>query len=81
MRVALRRARRGDERRAHAITSPKNEVPAASGATPKYSATVAPRSAKLRRSPNATGFTRGPSTNTGTASREWSVDGVVGSLP
>src|ERR1041384_1877354 len=63
--------------RAHAPTSArisrKNDRPAARAGTPKYSATVAPRSAKLLRSPKATARIFGPSTSTGTASREWSV--------
>ena len=64
----------------------RNDVPAASGGggggvTPKYSATVAPMSANVLRSPRAAGRTRGPSARIGTASREWSVDGVVGSFP
>src|SRR5439155_16066847 len=71
---------------AHAQTSARNDVPAASGGggggvTPKYSATVAPRSANVLRPPRAAGRTRGPSARIGTASREWTVDGVVGSFP
>src|SRR5207253_8749918 len=80
--VLLHLARAAHQLGAHAQTPDRNDVPAASGgATPKYSATVAPRSAKVLRSPSAAGRTRGPSARLGTASREWSVDGVVGSFP
>src|SRR5207249_1364619 len=72
----LHRARRADQLGAHAHTSFRKEVPAASRATPKYSATVAPISANVGRSPRRWARTRGPSARIGTASREWSVDGV-----
>ena len=45
-------------------TSGRNEVPAASGGTPRKSATVWPMSANVRRRPSATGRTAGPSTST-----------------
>src|SRR5207302_10305800 len=81
--VLLHVARAAHQLGAHAQTPERNDAPAASGeaATPKYSATVAPMSAKLLRSPSVTGRTRGPSARIGTASREWSVEGVVGSFP
>src|SRR2546430_284301 len=70
IRLLLHRPRRPHQRGAHAQTSFRNELPAASRATPKYSATVAPRSANVARSPRPRARTRGPSANTGTASRE-----------
>src|SRR5207245_2752783 len=51
IRLLLHRPRRPHQRGAHAQTSFRNELPAASRATPKYSATVAPRSANVARSP------------------------------
>src|SRR5207247_630826 len=64
IRVLEHLARLSDQLRAHVQISFTNDVPAASGATPKYSATVAPISAKLARSPNGAGFTRGPNART-----------------
>ena len=49
---------------------------------PKFSATVCPASARLVRVPRSTACaTTGPNANTGTYSREWSVEGVTGSQP
>src|SRR3989449_11274658 len=60
--VLLHVARAAHQLGAHEQIPARNEVPAASGgATPKYSATVAPMSAKVLRSPSAAGRTRGPS--------------------
>src|SRR5580765_3103075 len=57
-------------------------VPWPSAPTPKLSATVWPRSANVSRVPSAVPTaTSGPVTSSGTCSREWSVLGVVGSLP
>src|SRR5205807_1558666 len=80
--VLLHVARAAHQLGAHDQIPARNDVPAASGgATPKYSATVAPMSANVLRSPSAAGRTRGPDARIGTASREWSVEGVVGSFP
>src|SRR2546426_2886465 len=54
----------------HAETSLRNDVPAASPGRPKYSPTVWPMSANVRRVPSGTGCTLGPSTSSGTTSRE-----------
>src|SRR4029077_1265973 len=68
--VLLDRSRPANQLRAQVRISGRNDVPAASGATSKNSATVAPRSANVRRSPSGRARTPPPSTRIGTASRE-----------
>lgn len=56
--------------------------PTGHGSRPKISASVAAMSAKVSRVPRfAPGRTVSPQTRSGTYSREWSVEGVVGSHP
>ena len=57
-------------------------VPCVIGPTPKLSAIVWPRSANVvPRAQIDARLHAGPVTSNGTCSREWSVLGVVGSLP
>src|SRR5205823_14342972 len=64
-------ARAAHQLRAHVRISARNDFPAASGGvTPKNSATVAPMSANVRRSPSGRARTQPPSARIGTASRE-----------
>src|SRR5205823_13736142 len=58
--------------------SAAKDWPGIAAGTSRHSATVAPRSAKLARSPSAAGRTCFPAQSRGTCSREWSVEGVVG---
>src|SRR5262249_17720413 len=65
----------------HASSSRKL-VPCAGAATPNACASVAPTSEKVARTPRSRPAAQvGPKARMGTCSREWSVDGVVGSLP
>src|SRR5687768_911803 len=67
---------------AQTANSTRNDCPAASGPTPKFSARVAPRSAKVSLSPRfLPAPTFGPRTRRGTFSRVWSVDTSDGSQP
>src|SRR5947207_868597 len=64
-----------------AVISPRNDRPAPRYETPSHSPIVAPRSENVGRTPRSTGATRRPRARSGTRSRAWSVEGVVGSLP
>src|SRR5262245_10325827 len=62
-------------------TAGRNEVPRPRNEMRNHSATVAPRSEKVSRRPTLAGRTAPPKASSGTHSRAWSVEGVVGSLP
>jgi len=62
-------------------TAGRNELPRPRNEMPNHSATVAPRSEKVSRRPTLAGRTALPNASSGTHSRAWSVEGVVGSLP
>src|SRR5207245_1935826 len=71
------RKRRGArvERSSRRQRSRRNDVPAGRGATPKLSASVWPRSAKVDRTPRSRpGRTAGPRTGSGTSSRVWTAE-------
>src|SRR5262252_103809 len=68
--------------RGHGAISARKLVPWASRPAPNRSLSDWPRSANVRRVPTSMpARTREPTTSSGTYSREWSVLGVVGSLP